>query len=180
LMLVAPLPWLLKSLPPQANYVIMALCGAAAIGAVAWLIAARKLGGEIPARFQGAVRVLRAPWPRLTGALGLLFVAWVVDLAVVLLVMKALGIAQPWPAGIFVLLTLNVAIALPSTPAQVGAFEVGAMTGLHFLGVPPEQGLAFAVLYHAIQILPLLGVALADCRFVLKAQRQMSQSAAAI
>jgi uncharacterized membrane protein YbhN (UPF0104 family) len=55
---------------------------------------------------------------------------------------------------LLVLLSLNLAIAVPSTPAQVGAFELGASAPLALLGVPPERALAFALLYHVMQALP--------------------------
>lgn len=179
MLLVAPLPWLLPGLPTWVGQTVAVLCGASVLGAGAWLVAARLLGSDVPARFQGAVRVLKQPWPRLWGALGLLLMAWIIDWGVVMLVMRALGLQLPVMAGIFVLLCLNVAIAMPSTPAQVGAFELGAVAGLHVLGVPDEQSLAFAVLYHAIQILPLLSAALADSHFVLSARREIAATGCA-
>ena len=48
----------------------------------------------------------------------------------------------------------------PSTPAKVGALEVGALAALDLLHVASEPALAFALLYHAMQVLPLIVVGL--------------------
>jgi len=49
---------------------------------------------------------------------------------------------------------------VPSTPAQVGALEVGALAALQLLHVDKEPALAFALLYHAAQVLPLIAAGL--------------------
>src|SRR5262249_32664323 len=86
----------------------------------------------------------------------------------VMLVLHAVGIALPLAAGLLILFTLNLAIMLPSTPAQVGALEVGALAALNLLKVPHEPALAFALLYHALQVVPLIAVGLAlELRLVL-------------
>jgi uncharacterized membrane protein YbhN (UPF0104 family) len=91
--------------------------------------------------------------------------AWLVDLAQVWLVLHAVHLDLGVPAALLVLFTMNVAIAIPSTPAHVGALELGALVALKLLGVPREQALAFAVLYHAMQIVPLMIVGFSDARF---------------
>jgi uncharacterized membrane protein YbhN (UPF0104 family) len=75
---------------------------------------------------------------------------------------------MPIAAGLLVLFTLNLAITAPSTPAGVGALEVGVLAGTHLLGIPDTDALAFALLYHALQIIPLVIVGLAlEWRLVL-------------
>jgi hypothetical protein len=49
---------------------------------------------------------------------------------------------------------------VPSTPAQVGALEVGALAALDLLHVGHEAALAFALLYHALQVVPLIAAGL--------------------
>jgi uncharacterized membrane protein YbhN (UPF0104 family) len=60
-----------------------------------------------------------------------------------------------------VLLAINAAILVPSTPAHLGIVEAAAGAALIALGVAPERALAGAVLYHAVQVLPstVLGLA---------------------
>jgi uncharacterized membrane protein YbhN (UPF0104 family) len=59
-----------------------------------------------------------------------------------------------------ILFTLNLAITAPSTPAGVGALEVGVLLATRLLGIPDEPAAALALLYHGLQILPLLVVGL--------------------
>jgi len=82
------------------------------------------------------------------------------------LLFHALRLAVRWPAALLVLLTLKVAIAVPSTPASVGAFEIGAVVSLELLGVPRSSALAFALVYHAIQVVPLAFISLAELPLV--------------
>ena len=51
-------------------------------------------------------------------------------------------------------------IAVPSTPGQVGALEAGVLAATRLLHIDDAPAFAFALLYHVLQILPLLVVAL--------------------
>jgi uncharacterized membrane protein YbhN (UPF0104 family) len=171
--LVAPIPWLLPGLP---SWVATAIGACAAIGVVVFVglvIAIGRVnpshgnGGEVEdaapgtliRRFLAGMHVLRSP-RRLLGTMALLLVMWMLDLGQVMAVLYAVGVDLPIAGGILVLFTLNLTIAVPSTPAQVGALEVGALVGLGLLGVPREAGLAFALLYHATQVIPLVAAGL--------------------
>jgi glycosyltransferase 2 family protein len=180
LILVAPVPLLLHGLPWQAVATIVG-CAAIALGMFIFLfIAVGRVGREAaqhgqadptrPAadahveasappslmrRFLAGMHVLRSP-KRLLGSLALLIFVWAADLGEVMAVLYALGIDLPIAGGMLVLFSLNVAIAIPSTPAQAGALEVGALAALELLHVGHEQALAFALLYHALQVVPLI------------------------
>jgi hypothetical protein len=65
-----------------------------------------------------------------------------------------------------------VAILIPSTPGYIGALEIGALVALDLLGVPRPLGVAFALLYHAMQVVPLVLVGLLDLKPVLELTRQ--------
>jgi hypothetical protein len=94
--------------------------------------------------------------------------SWLADVAMVLLVLYAVGIDLPIAASVFILFAINLTIAVPSTPAGVGAFEVGAIAAMDVLGVPRASALAFAMIYHVLQVLPLIIVGLAiEMRLVL-------------
>src|SRR5262249_25945268 len=82
---------------------------------------------------------------------------WLTDLAALHLVVVALGIDVSIGGSMLVLVGVNVAIALPAAPAHLGTLELGAMVPLELLGVGREQALAFALIYHAMQALPLAG-----------------------
>lgn len=110
-------------------------------------------------RFIAGMHVLRLP-RRLALAFIAQLAAWLIDLAMVDLVLYAVGIDLPIPAGLLILLTLNLAMIVP-VPANVGSLEVGAIAATRVLGVPDEQALGFALLYHACLVVPILVAGLA-------------------
>ena len=159
LLLVAPVPWLVPGLPSWVGTAIAACAGIAVALFIALYIAVGRIKttseSSAPRRFIAGMHVVRSP-KRLLGAAGALMFVWICDLGQVMLVLYALGVTLPIAAGLLILFTLNLTIMVPSTPAQVGALEVGAIVALDLLHVPGEQALAFALLYHALQVIPLI------------------------
>jgi len=164
LILVAPVPWLLPGLP---SWVATAFGVCAAVAIVAFLalfiavgrVDATTSSHSVVRRFLAGMHVLRSP-KRLAVALGVLILVWAADLGEVMAVLYAVDIHLPLAAGLLILFSLNLTIILPSTPAQVGALEVGALAALGLLHVGHEAGLAFALLYHAAQVIPLIAAGL--------------------
>lgn len=163
MILVAPVPWLVPGLPAWVGRA-MFVCGAVAF---LILVAVWFAVGRIPeggganwfSRFVAGMHVVRSP-RRLLLAAAALMLTWLADLAMVELVMYAVGIHLPIGAGLLVLFTLNLTIAVPSTPGQVGALEAGVLAATRLLHIADAPAFAFALLYHVLQILPLLVVAL--------------------
>ena len=61
------------------------------------------------------------------------------------------------------LLAVNLALAVPfQPPGNFGTIEVGATLALVALGVAKEQALAFGIVYHLLQVVPVgaLGILL--------------------
>jgi uncharacterized membrane protein YbhN (UPF0104 family) len=162
-----PLLWLGLDLPASFRWWICGLVVLALGGLLVLRIASRR--SKSPRWFGqviAALDVLGRP-RRVLGALALLVASWLIDLAMIHLVLHAVGVDLSFPAGLVVLFAVNVAIAVPSTPAQLGALELGALAGLRLLHAPEAPALAFAVLYHALQVLPILIVSLiTDFRLV--------------
>lgn len=81
---------------------------------------------------------------------------WAAITVVVWLCFLALGIEAPQPQATFVAL---VAIALvtmvPSAPGFIGTLQGGGTAALLVFGIPKEQGLAFSIVYHATQWVPV-------------------------
>ncbi len=157
---VAPLPLLVANLPRSTTLWISGL----AVGSIVALIALRpilaKLGedgwrGDL-ARGLAALREPRRVGP----ALAVLLVAWGLELALVMVVLAAVHLELPIGAGLVVVLAINVAIALPSTPAQLGTLELGALAGLDVVGVGHAPALAFALTYHLLQVVPVVAIGL--------------------
>lgn len=158
-LVMAPLPTLLPGLPSWVARAVIIGAVAVAIALCVCSIAASRAGGSERwwSRFFAGMHVLRSP-QRAARALARLFAAWLIDVMMVELVLYALDISLPPAAALLVLLTINLAILVPATPAQVGVHEAGAVLGLSLLDVAPERAVGFALLYHAIQIVPLLAV----------------------
>jgi len=164
LLVVVPLPLLLP-LPNWATLSIGVIALAGIFGTLATMFLAwraQKVAAqahtEVPprwARFGAGMECVRRPWLFL-GATFWSIVSHVIDLVEVWLILVAVGIQVPWPTAALVLLTLNLAIAVPSTPGQVGAFEAGAVAGLRAMGVELAPALAFALVYHVMQVGPVL------------------------
>jgi uncharacterized protein (TIRG00374 family) len=104
-------------------------------------------------RLMGTVRI----WSR---ALMWSWVSDLTDVAMIALCLMAVQIEPSLSACFLVFVGVNLAIAVPSTPAQVGVFEAGAILVLGTLGIAQPQALSFALLYHTVHILPttLMGV----------------------
>ncbi len=156
LLIMAPLPWLLPDLPSSISWWIG---GLAALALVMLVFVRIAIGRVTPTgwfgRLIGGMEVLRRTG-RFFATLGLLVLGWLLDLGMVWLVLYAVGIHMAWAGGLLVLFTLNLTIAVPSTPGQVGALELGALVGLEIMHIPRAEGLAFALLYHGMQVIPLV------------------------
>ena len=180
LILVAPVPWLLPGLPRWVDTSIAVLAGVALAAFIALYVAIGRVGDASSARswfsrFLAGMHVLRSP-QRLSFAMGTLMIVWAADAGELLCVSHAVGISLSVPATILVLFSLNVAIAVPSTPASVGALEVGMLAAMRVLGIQGERALAFALLYHALQVLPLIAVGLAlELRLVLGREPRVAE-----
>jgi uncharacterized membrane protein YbhN (UPF0104 family) len=163
LILVAPVPWLLPDLP---SWIARGIAIGAVIAIALFLVLVIAIGRMDPTkpptlvrRFLTGMHVLRSP-KRLLGALGALFLVWAADLGMVMAVLHAVDVHLPIAGGLLILFMLNLAIAVPSTPAQVGALEGGAVAALLLLDVGREIALVFALLYHALQVIPLIAAGL--------------------
>jgi len=166
LLLLCPLPFWLPHLPPWVAHALRTATAAAAVGVVLlwiWLRHRPNLGGP---NVRAVAAQTRALGRRLPLTLGIIGLSWCVDWLLIELVMAALGLDLAPILGLLVLFVLNLAIAIPSTPGQMGVLELGASSGLMALGVAQDQALAFGLLYHAAQVLPLLVYLAIDGRFV--------------
>ena len=161
-----PAPWLLPDLPSWVGRSMLAVAGLVGVLLVlAFLIAKRAQPPRWFAAFHAGLGVVRRP-SLLAWALLPATASWLLDFACVVVVMRAVGITAPAALGLLILLAVNLAITLPVMPANVGTFELAVLAVFAPLGVPTELSLAFAILYHMAQVLPALGLASLDGRFI--------------
>ena len=61
-------------------------------------------------------------------------------------------------AALLVLVATNLVLVLPSSPAGLGAFEAAAVLALAAYGVQREQALSYALVLHALNVVPYIAV----------------------
>ena len=167
LMLVLPLPWLVPGLPAWVEHTIGVLAALSVPGLViGWWFARRRAGAGRIAMFLGQIRILREP-RTLAWAFLACLAGWLFDLSALWASMRAVGVVEKFGAVTFVLLVINAALIIPSTPGNFGALEAGAVLGLDLLHVERAPAVAVALLYHGAQLVPLLIFALFNPRLML-------------
>jgi len=77
------------------------------------------------------------------------------EILVIALTARAVGLPLGIAGSTAVLGSVNLAILLPSTPANLGTLECGAAVALLGLGMPREGALAFALVYRLVQFVPV-------------------------
>jgi uncharacterized membrane protein YbhN (UPF0104 family) len=81
--------------------------------------------------------------------------SFVIEGGIILLVLRGLGMPISAGAPALVILCVNLALVAPSAPANLGAFEAGAVLALGLCGIAQAPALAFALLYHVVHVVPM-------------------------
>jgi len=115
---------------------------------------ARGVSAFLASARQGLAATTR---PRALGlSLGASLFSWALEVNVVAVAMRAVGLNLPFTAAFLTLLAVNLALAFPfAPPGNIGTLEVGATIALVGFGVPKEQALAFGLVYHFLQVVPI-------------------------
>jgi uncharacterized membrane protein YbhN (UPF0104 family) len=116
--------------------------------------AIRRVASRFVARLAGAMRLLNAPRTWLI-TLWWSCVADLADVAILASCLYAVGIHLEPAIWFVIFVAINLAIAVPSTPGNLGVFEAGAVLTLGTLGVGPSEAFTFAILYHAAHVIPV-------------------------
>ena len=67
---------------------------------------------------------------------------------------RAVGMPLSFINCATVLFLVNVAVIIPAAPGQLGTLEAGAVGALVALGHDENAAMAFALLYHAVHLVP--------------------------
>ena len=115
---------------------------------------AKGLAAFLASARQGLAATTR---PRALGvSLSASLLSWALEVNVVAVAMRAVGLNLPFTAAFLTLLAVNLALAFPfAPPGNIGTLEVGATLALVGFGVPKEQALAFGLVYHFLQVVPI-------------------------
>jgi uncharacterized membrane protein YbhN (UPF0104 family) len=100
-------------------------------------------------------RRFRLAQRQLAASLAWSLVADAVEIAVIAVCLRGVGLNDGLVTSITVFAGVNLAIALPSTPGNLGTLEAGAALPLVALGVDHDAALAFACVYRVVQWLPI-------------------------
>lgn len=104
---------------------------------------------------------------------------WLLTVIQILILARGIGLELPWIAGWLVLVALAVGVSLPSAPGMVGTFHYAAIVVLLMYSVPRAEALSYAILLHAVSMIPvvLLGLLFVwSGRFSLRKLIAMEQS----
>jgi hypothetical protein len=76
---------------------------------------------------------------------------------------QAFGFRMPWTAPLVMLVITTIGIVVPSSPGYIGTYHYLCQLGLVLFGIDKSPALAFAFVYHALNVVPffLLGLAFA-------------------
>jgi len=164
LILVSPLPWLIPNLPPSVGKALQIL-PCIVFGGVFLVLVVSRTG--VRWKVLSGFQIVRRPSLLLAG-FACIFLAWLCDVAAILSVLSAVHVGASLEKALVVILSVNIAVAIPSTPGSVGTHELGSTFALRLVGVPEAQAIPFALLYHATQLLPILLIGLSTARALSK------------
>jgi uncharacterized membrane protein YbhN (UPF0104 family) len=83
-------------------------------------------------------------------------VSWLVLAVSFWLVMLGFDLGLSPGAGLLVVIATSLSLILPSAPAAVGVFEAAAIVALAAYGVPQTQAFSYALIVHALNVLPFV------------------------
>jgi glycosyltransferase 2 family protein len=99
--------------------------------------------------------------PRLAlAALGLTAFSWIVLGISAWFVMRGFSLGLSPVAGLLATIATSLAMIIPSSAAAVGVFEAAAIVALNAYGIPDSQALSYALVLHALNFFPYVGVGL--------------------
>lgn len=103
-------------------------------------------------------------------------VVWVLEGAVFVLGLGAVGLPMNLLAGFVALAVVNFGLVLPSSPAFIGVFQGMTVLALALFGISNEQALSVSILVHACQVFPVLVLAFVLMLWDLKRGRSVRAS----
>jgi glycosyltransferase 2 family protein len=91
-------------------------------------------------------------------ALSLSLVSWLLIALSFWLCLLGFDFGLGFEAGLLVVVAANLAMILPSGPAAVGVFEAATLVALAVFGVDRSSAFSYAVVVHALNVLPFIVV----------------------
>ena len=98
--------------------------------------------------------VLRTP-SRFAAVFGWTVLHWLCNAFAFWIAFKAVGIAAPYSAALFLQGVIAIGVAAPQAPGFFGVFELFGKEGLGLYGVPPDAAVTWAIGFHVLSYLPI-------------------------
>jgi uncharacterized membrane protein YbhN (UPF0104 family) len=89
-------------------------------------------------------------------AFGLSIVSWLLLGLSTWMLMIGFHLGLSPLAGLLVMIAVGLSLILPASPGSVGVFEAAALVGLKAYGIEKADALSFAIVLHAVSVLPFL------------------------
>ena len=89
-------------------------------------------------------------------AVALTALSWLVIACSFRLCMASVGLTAGMAAALLVVVAVNLAVIVPSGPAGLGVFEAAAVFALAPFGVDRSHALAYAVVVHVVNVVPVI------------------------
>jgi hypothetical protein len=80
---------------------------------------------------------------------------WVGSSLILMVFLYAFHINVPFYAPFLLLVIIATGVAIPSSPGFIGTLQFFCVTGLALFGVPKSESLAYSIVYHASQYIPV-------------------------
>jgi uncharacterized protein (TIRG00374 family) len=94
---------------------------------------------------------------RLAAAASALTVAaWLLLSLSTWLLMRGFDLRLPFLSGLLVVVAVNLALIVPSSPGGLGVFEAATLVALHAYGIPDSRAVSYALVLHAVNLIPYL------------------------
>jgi uncharacterized protein (TIRG00374 family) len=82
--------------------------------------------------------------------------SWGMRILMIDFMFRAFGFELPGFASSVVLIFTNLGIAAVGTPANLGGFELAALAALKLFGIETERALSCAMVFHAVEVVPMV------------------------
>jgi len=116
-----------------------------------------KLGGRLEELGQGFLQGLQVVGRRrgLVPIILLSFPLWALVAASIYFCFGALNLELPYMASVAVIVFVSLGSMIPSAPAYVGTTQYACVLALALFAVPRSEALAFSIVYHLSQFIPV-------------------------
>jgi hypothetical protein len=111
-------------------------------------------GRRVLETFVGGLSVLRQPG-RFGAVFGWTLVHWLLNAVGFWLSFRAVGIAAPFSAALFLQAFIALGTAVPALPGFFGVFEYMSVQGLAVYGIGQQQAATWAIGYHLFSFIPI-------------------------